>query len=355
MSLSSKSPKELMKLATTVKGKQKDKTLAEIAQLPNAPSDVLEFLSTKSQRVREALAKNPNISEKLLAKLASDPATRVRAAVAQNSAAPRKILAQLAKDNDPAVRASLARSEHAPSEILSELARDPSNRGMVLSSVASNQMTPPQVLAEIVREEHSSVRARKRGTEEDEMFFTDESFGPLSSAAGNPKTPKEALRLLADYRGNEIEWNLAKNPSTPAEVLEKILATGSISGKRDMALNPSLPEGVALKLAKLGDEIVSANLLSKDSRPAVLSQALGSLKSLRESEKAVLAAAKNPSVTGEWLEKIFEEFSSEPANELVLYRLAKNPACPVKVLRALSSSPSSRVSAAARRTLAAMP
>lgn len=355
MDIESMNAEQIRKLATTVKGKDKDKTLVEIALSPKTPIDVLEFLSGKSQRVREAVSKNPSLPASLIDKLLSDPAPRVRAALALNPAAAKKASAKLSIDPDPSVRAALARSPYTPVEILRRLLEDPSNRGFVYASLASNQTAPPDVLSQVVRVEHESVVSRHRGGPEDELFFADDSFGPLASAAANPRTPEESLRILSAYKGNEIEWNLAKNPSTPKDVLEAIARSGSASAKRDLALNPSLPLEVAIMLAELGDELCSANLATKETRPEVLDKLFSSIKSIREAEKVALAASKNPYTPVRWIEEMYNEFSREPKQEVVLYRLAKNPATPDAILRKLESEPSPKVSLTARRAIQARP
>jgi hypothetical protein len=230
---------------------------------------------------------------------------------------------------------------------LRKLAQKRENKGLVFASIASNESAPPELILDLVRSEDESVRSRGRGGEGDEMFFADESFEVLSSAAANPNTPSEALKTLSRYKGNEIEWNLAKNPSAPREVLEKILASGTMSAKRDMALNPALPKELALKLAAIGDELCSANLASKELGSDVVGAALDAFASLRSAEKVALAASKNPQTPPQALRRLYEEFVKPPQNELVLFRLARNPSTPKDVLARLAQNTSDRVAKAA--------
>jgi hypothetical protein len=346
-SLGSLSESQIRELAKTAKGKDKDKVLSEIAAFERTPPDVLVFLSEKSQRVRAALAKNPGLSAQLFEKLLADESPRVRAALAGNQNVSAAVLEKLAQDSDASVRAAVARSPVATPELLERLAGKNENKGLVLASIVSNRSAPPQLILSLVKSEDESVRNRGRGGEGDEMFFADESFEVLSSAAANPNTPGEALKILSRYRGNEIEWNLAKNPSTPREVLEKILVSGTMSAKRDMALNPALPKDLALRLAGIGDELCSANLASKELGADVIGAALDAFPSLRSVEKVALAAAKNVQAPPEGLRRLYEEFVKPPQNELVLFRLARNPATPKDVLARLAQNASDKVAKAA--------
>ncbi len=350
LELSRMSPNEIIRLAHEAKGKEKDAILSQIAESEVCPSSLYEFLAGKSQKVRASLARNPKLEGSYLKRLAEDEAPRVRSSLALNPSIPADILARLSKDADEGVRAAVARSEKASAELLAQMAEKPENKGMVLASIAGSPSAPPALILKIVKAEDASVKSRGRGGENDELFFADESFEPLARAAANERTPKEALELLAHYRGNEIEWSLAKNPSAPLEVLSEIVEKGSPSAKRDLALNPALPKQLALKIAELADELGSANLAQKSSDKEVIESAVLAFRDLKRAERVALAASKNEACPTAALEKIFEDFK-DGSNETVLFRLARNPATPTSLLQKLAKCSSAKAAKAAQSRL----
>ncbi|GAA5529945.1 hypothetical protein [Herpetosiphon gulosus] len=93
-----------------------------VAQNPATPRTVHQLLELDdSQHVRAALARNPNISPKLLLTLARDytwSAVPIRLAAALNPAATPEILALLAQDQASLVRQTVGQNPQATAEIL---------------------------------------------------------------------------------------------------------------------------------------------------------------------------------------------------------------------------------------------
>lgn len=76
--------------------------------------------------VRSAVARNPKVSEEILAKLADDESCLVRASVAKNNNTSKETLKKLSDDEAYTVRKGVAYNENTPEECLAKLAKDTS-------------------------------------------------------------------------------------------------------------------------------------------------------------------------------------------------------------------------------------
>jgi len=84
----------------------------------------LEFLArSKSYRVRERVAENPNCPAAVLQRLSRDPDADVRVGVSQNPNAPHKLLKQLSEDICLDVPFGMAENHALPSSILYTLSK----------------------------------------------------------------------------------------------------------------------------------------------------------------------------------------------------------------------------------------
>lgn len=161
-----------------------------VAQNPATPRTVHQLLELDdSQPVRAALARNPNISPKLLLMLARDytwSAVPIRVAAALNPVATPEILELLAQDQASLVRQTVGQNPQATAEIL-DLARQ---RGLI-----------------------------------EALYALDPWLHIL--ALGHPTTPIEHLA-----KGAHSPWwlgraALAENPSCPSNVLEQLTNDGN--------------------------------------------------------------------------------------------------------------------------------
>ena len=161
-----------------------------VAQNPATPRTVHQLLELDdSQHVRAALARNPNISPKLLLTLARDytwSAVPIRVAAALNPVATSEILELLAQDQASLVRQTVGQNPQASAEIL----------------------------------DHARQRALIEA-----LYALDPWLHML--ALGNPATPIEHLA-----KGARSPWwlgraALAENPSCPSNVLEQLTNDGN--------------------------------------------------------------------------------------------------------------------------------
>ena len=117
--------------------------------------------------------------------------------------------------------------------------------------------------------------------------------------AGNPSTPEDVLRDLAQDEYWGVRWRVAKNSSTSLGILRDLAKDGSASVRATVAENPSTPVDVLRALAK--DEHWG----------------------VRES------VAKHPKASSKLLVMLFEYEKSlrEPVNDVIL-ALYHNDNCP---------------------------
>ena len=92
-------------------------TRVEMLALQNAPTDLLvSYSQSKDPLYRAAIARNPNLSDQLIADLSSDPDTRVRRALVSNTdiTIDTFIIGRLARDTDSLVRVALLGRQSSP-------------------------------------------------------------------------------------------------------------------------------------------------------------------------------------------------------------------------------------------------
>lgn len=169
----------------------------KLAEVTSKLTDLEALARSEDVVTRQWVAKNNNISVKLLEKLARDDHDSVRISVLTNPGILPATLSYLANDHATAVRAAVARHDLTPAEALTALAGDPTAR--VREFVGENVNTPVEVL---------------------ERLATSTDAGPRRGVASNPRTPKETLIVLARDRSFEVRRNVAGNLNSPREALE---------------------------------------------------------------------------------------------------------------------------------------
>ncbi|AFZ03248.1 hypothetical protein [Calothrix sp. PCC 6303] len=97
-----------------------------VAANPKTPVAALARLMDDIDYVRSHLARNPNLNDEILTRLATDKYTEVRVAVAQHPKTSVSLLAKLASDTEKRVRCEVVRNPNTPEDIITQLADDPS-------------------------------------------------------------------------------------------------------------------------------------------------------------------------------------------------------------------------------------
>ena len=188
---------------------------ATVARTPRTPIRVLEALAPSLDTdVRAGVAHNPRAPARLLEALAADKHRTVRAAVAANPAAPAGALRRLAGDAVAAVRAQAAMNEATPPGALRVLCDDadvltaaaaaanPSTHRTAMSPISERLARADAWLARAIAADLAETPAALLG-----LLAADPHREVREAAAGNPRTPPQALWALA--RRAEADQDLA--------------------------------------------------------------------------------------------------------------------------------------------------
>ena len=188
---------------------------ATVARTPRTPARVLEALAPSLDTdVRVGVAQNPRAPGRLLEGLAADRHRTVRAAAAANPAAPPGALRRLAGDAVAAVRREAAMNESTPPGALRLLCDDadvlaaaaaaanPGTHRTAMAAVAERLARSDAWPARAIAADLAETPAAVLG-----LLAADPRRDVREAAAGNPRTPPQALWTLA--RRSEAEQDLA--------------------------------------------------------------------------------------------------------------------------------------------------
>ncbi|WP_416957910.1 hypothetical protein ACNKF0_09780 [Nocardioides sp. T5] len=192
-------------------------TLRVLAQDQATPEDVLlQLAAHRNSSIRGAVSANKVVTAETLRLLASDAEVGIRARAGGYAQLPLESLVTLATDAETTVRAAVAGNPSTPPEILTRLASDA--EASVVMAVAKNPSATSGVLQTIV-DHHGEQR---HGVDSASRIVLGGDL--LAQVAANPRTPPEALQILADSR-NSVRAAVAGNPSTPSHVLDELART----------------------------------------------------------------------------------------------------------------------------------
>lgn len=290
---------------------------ARVAEHPDTPVEILTRLANDTSReVKSKLTANPNTPVTILTRLGLEEnlvnqrnpntpgialAQAVKSMSSKNiadfikhpvkgSQMPAETLSQLASHTDSSVRYRVASHPNTPATVLRQLARDSyvatvravaSNANTfpetleVLAShpdfttrleVVRNPNTPPRALAEIVLSTQNSGNTPNQTVDMLKSAFPGDHNDVLRSIAGNPRTPIEALEILArrefigatpDPRSiippttdDSIVRSLAYNPSLTPQLLGILIQDPSVEVRVCLVRHPNFTEALWLRLAE---------------------------------------------------------------------------------------------------------
>ena len=194
---------------------------------PRAPMTLLRDLASHSDpTVRATVARTPRTPARVLEALAPSLDTEVRAGVAHNPRAPARLLEALAADKHRTVRAAVAANPAAPAGALRRLAGDAV--AAVRAEAAMNEATPPgalRVLCDDADVLTAAAAAANPGTHRTAMSPISERLARAdvwlarAIAADLAETPAALLGLLAADPHREVREAAAGNPRTPPQAL----------------------------------------------------------------------------------------------------------------------------------------
>lgn len=277
----------LMRLANDTSREVKTKLTAN----PNTPVTILTRLGLEENLVNQ---RNPNTPGIVLAQAVKSMSSKNLADFIKHpvkgSQMPVETLSQLASHTDSSVRYRVACHPNTPATILRQLARDSyvatvravaSNANTfpetleVLAShpdfttrleVVRNPNTPPRALAEIVLSTQNSGNTPNQTVDMLKSAFPGDRNDVLQSIAGNPRTPIEALEILArrEFIGatpdrhsilppttdDSIVRSLAYNPSLTPQLLSILVRDPCVEVRVCLVRHPNLTEALWLRLAE---------------------------------------------------------------------------------------------------------
>ena len=388
----------LVRLANDSSREVKSKLIANL----NTPVEVLNRLGLEENLVNQ---RNPNTPGIVLAQAVRNMNSKALADFikhpVQGSQMPAETLAQLATNTNSSVRYRVASHFNTPATVLRQLARDSyvatvravaSNRNTspetleVLAThpdfttrldVARNPNVPPRVLAQIVMSSCVSGNQPNQTVDMLKSAFPGNNNDVLRIIASNPRTPTEALEILARREfvsptpesnsilppttDDSIVQSLAYNPSLTPEILSTLTHDSSVEVRKILVRHPNLTEALWLRLAS--DEAVSVRetvadsnqapvnvleLLASDEQTEVKVKVAANsntpltvLETLAGDDSQVrTAVASNPNLSITTLEQLANDEKIE-----VRRAVAKNPSTPVNIresLRDLVLQPNTR-------------
>ncbi|MEH1999377.1 MAG: hypothetical protein V7L00_11620 [Nostoc sp.] len=236
---------------------------------PNTPGIVLaQAVKSMSSKNLADFIKHPvkgsQMPSETLSQLASHTDSSVRYRVASHPNTPATVLRQLARDSYVATIRAVASNANTFPETLEVLANHPDFTTRL--EVVRNPNTPPRALAQIVLSTQNSGNTPNQTVDMLKSAFPGDHNDVLRSIAGNPRTPIEALEILArrefigatpDPRSiippttdDNIVRSLAYNPSLTPQLLGILVQDPCVEVRVYLVRHPNLTEGLWLQLAE---------------------------------------------------------------------------------------------------------
>lgn len=296
---------------------------------PNTPGIVLaQAVNSMSRKDLADFIKHPvkgsQMPAQTLTQLANSFDNSVRYRVASHPNTPTSTLEQLARDSYVPTLRAVVENSNTPPHLLEQLANTPDLT--IRLGIARNQNTPARSLAQIVLSSHSANEPN-RTVDTLKSAFPGNQNDVLSAIALNPRTPLDALEILArrEFVGakpdlksfipprtdDNVVQKLAYNPSLTPELLGILTQDPCVDVRVCLVPHPNLTESLWMRLAE--DEALSVR-------------------------EAVAANIKAP-------ERVLELLAKDELGE-VRVKVATNPNTPTAVLEVLALDENSAVRAA---------
>ena len=340
---------------------------------PNTPGIVLaQAVRNMKSKALADFIKHPvqgsQMPPQTLAQLATNNNSSVRYRVASHSNTPATVLRQLARDSYVATIRAVASNSNTSPETLEVLSTNPDFT--TRHSVVNNPNVPPRVLAQIVMSSCVSGNQPNQTVDMLKSAFPGNNNDVLRTIASNPRTPTEALEILARREfvsptpesnsilppttDDSVVQSLAYNPSLTPQILATLTHDSSIDVRKILVRHPNLTEALWLRLAS--DEAVSVRetvadcdrvpvnvleLLASDEQTEVKVKVAANsntpltvLETLAGDDSQVrTAVASNPNLSPRILEQLANDEKIE-----VRRAVAKNPSTPVNIRESLRDS-----------------
>ncbi|BAZ11925.1 leucine rich repeat variant [Calothrix sp. NIES-4071] len=325
---------------------------------PNTPGSVLaQAIRTMSSKSIAEFIKHPvkgsQMPVETLTQLASHTDGSVRYRVACHPNTPATVLRQLARDSYVATVRAVASNANTSPETLEVLATHPDFTTCL--DVVRNPNTPPRVLTQIVLSTRTSANLPNQTVDMLKSAFPGNHNDLLRDIASNPRTPLEALEIIARREfvsatpdpnsiipprtDDDIVRALAYNPNLTPELLAILTQDLCVDVRVCLIRHPNLTEALWLRLTQDAAVSVREAVASSVQVPANV------LELLAQDEQALVRAkvAANPNTLITTLELLAGD-----SNSNVRTAVASNPNLRVTTLEQLANDEKVEV----RRTVA---
>ncbi|MEU8465699.1 PE-PGRS family protein [Streptomyces sp. NPDC029003] len=279
------------------------------------PDLVEHLLATGDARLRRALATNPRLDPRTVARLAEDPDDGVRYAVALRADLTEEQRAAIRVDVDPSLRSYALPwvvERHEDPEAMRVLAA--SSHPLVRRSVARARRLPPDVAERLAWDPDRAVQLFLAESCDDapaEMLLRVWTWwtGSLSSP-GRPRThpnfPREGLLRYADDPHGRMRQLALDDPESCAALVARFARDRDPEVRRRAAEDPRLPVAEAALLAEDPSDGVRATVLRSRRLPARL------LADRLRAPDTATTAARNPGLPAHVIEALALHLTGGP-------------------------------------------
>lgn len=322
-----------------------NKPLVELLKHPpkgsQMPASTLERLAAHHYPpVRYRVAAHPNTPTSALEQLACDSYVPTLRALADNPNTPPHILAQLANTPDLTTRLSIVRNPNTPAQVLAQIVLSTQNSGNqpnrsidalksaiagshndLLRTIASNPRTPIEALEILARREFVSV------TQDPQSIIpptTNDSV--VRSLTYNPSLTPQLLHILAQDPCVDVRASLTRHPNLTEALWTMLARDEALAVREAVAVNREAPERVLELLARDEQGEVRVKVVTNPNTEIAI------LVSLAGDENSAVraAVASHPSLPTAQLESLAQDQKVE-----VRRAVAQNPHTPNSIRETL--------------------
>ncbi|OLV18157.1 hypothetical protein [Deinococcus marmoris] len=292
-----------------------DRVRLAVANNPNTPGRVLSELAAEWPFGLAVLCNPvcpPALHAVLLDRLANEPNSDIRYAVAEDPRTPWALLERWQHDPDPYLRYRVGKHPHTPLAALKALEYDPAEAVQSALEDRAAELSSPTDLSEgEVSGGQLSLAEQWEAARNEDLAF---SLGRM---------PGLFPDVLTYYLGHPRKAQIVAHRSdlTP-EQMQTLADSGTTETRRKLAGNPFLPAETAQQLARDPDEWVRVAVAGRPRLPEALQQVLAQDESWWVRLKLTRAAQLLPST--------WERLAADPS---MSEWLLQNPQVPVSVAR----------------------
>ena len=284
--------------------------------MPCYPSILKRLAADPSPKVRQKIARNPNLDDDMLLWLVGlDDVPLQRAVARRELGLPEPVITKILETGNKETLAALACNPAMSASVLWQLFeradpvppdKDDYTKQDILSGLSYNLSTPPSLLLRLAND-HPALRRK---------------------LAYNFSTPPEALRLLAEDDDFIVRCWVAKHPATPPTNLAKLAGDTDWGVRREALWNAATPEAERTDAVRAADpEWQIRNRVASDwnTDSEILAKLSGD-----QSRDVRASVAGNPNTPTRVLRRL-----ARSRDRYIRNRAASNPNTPPEELRRL--------------------